>query len=255
MALVACKQCKAQISSDAAVCPQCGAKQNRTSPLIWVVVAVVVLWVGKIAIDSAGETRRASSPVSERAAAMLKEQQAAVREELRRKLAETCTAERPAKVAQYQALVAKRLFDAAWSTIKDCAEATGDTELRKLADTARIADLKNTANSANHMAGARMAALDALQREYPQEFDKKAEQLYSSVLKLKAAEIAAEKRRQGVSIGMSQQDVLASSWGRPDHVNRDTYSWGTLEQWVYPGGNYLYFKDGVLASVSTSGSR
>lgn len=60
--------------------------------------------------------------------------------------------------------------------------------------------------------------------------------------------IKAEKKRQGVRIGMSEQDVLDSSWGRPEKVNRTTTQRGVREQWVYHG-NYLYFEDGVLTTI------
>jgi hypothetical protein len=63
-----------------------------------------------------------------------------------------------------------------------------------------------------------------------------------------ARRIAAEKRRQGVSVGMSQDDVAASSWGRPKQINRTTTARGTEEQWVYDGG-YLYFENGRLTAV------
>ena len=63
-----------------------------------------------------------------------------------------------------------------------------------------------------------------------------------------ARAIKAEKKRQGVRIGMSEQDVLDSSWGRPSKVNRTTTRYGVREQWVY-GGGYLYFEDGVLTSI------
>ena len=68
-----------------------------------------------------------------------------------------------------------------------------------------------------------------------------------------AARIAADKarrKREGVTVGMTQQDVLASSWGRPQHVNKTTYSTHTREQWVY-NGEYLYFEDGILTAIQT----
>lgn len=58
----------------------------------------------------------------------------------------------------------------------------------------------------------------------------------------------ARKKREGVRIGMSQQDALDSSWGHPRKVNRTTTANRVREQWVYDGG-YLYFTDGVLTSV------
>lgn len=60
--------------------------------------------------------------------------------------------------------------------------------------------------------------------------------------------IRAAKKRNGVNLGMTDQDVLDSSWGKPRKINRTTNAYGVSEQWVYDGG-YLYFKDGVLTSV------
>ena len=56
-------------------------------------------------------------------------------------------------------------------------------------------------------------------------------------------------RTGGVSIGMNQNEVIASSWGKPRSVNRTTYSSGTHEQWVYGSGNYLYFTNGILTTI------
>jgi hypothetical protein len=50
---------------------------------------------------------------------------------------------------------------------------------------------------------------------------------------------------------MTQERVLQSSWGRPEHINRSDYSFGTKEQWVYGNGHYLYFENGVLTSIQT----
>jgi hypothetical protein len=58
----------------------------------------------------------------------------------------------------------------------------------------------------------------------------------------------AQWRKEGVSIGMTAERVLLSSWGKPDDINRTTTSRGIREQWVYDGG-YLYFQDGVLTSI------
>ena len=65
----------------------------------------------------------------------------------------------------------------------------------------------------------------------------------------KEAEEKARKKSQGVRIGMSKQDVLDSSWGEPDHINTTTTRYGVHEQWVYGGGNYLYFENGILTSI------
>ena len=63
-----------------------------------------------------------------------------------------------------------------------------------------------------------------------------------------ARALKAEKKKTGVAIGMSRQDALDSSWGRPRSINRSTFSFGVHEQWVYDGG-YLYFENGVLTSI------
>ncbi len=59
----------------------------------------------------------------------------------------------------------------------------------------------------------------------------------------------ARKKKEGVRIGMTQQDVLDSMWGRPERVNRTISARGVHEQWVYGSGGYLYFEDGILTTV------
>jgi len=61
--------------------------------------------------------------------------------------------------------------------------------------------------------------------------------------------VKAAKKKEGVTIGMSQRDALDSSWGKPEHINTTTTASGTSSQWVYGSGNYLYFTDGVLTSI------
>ena len=69
--------------------------------------------------------------------------------------------------------------------------------------------------------------------------------------KLCAAHI--KKKSEGVRLGMTEQDVLDSSWGKPDEINRTTYTFGVHEQWVYRGAyynnSYLYFEDGILTTI------
>lgn len=59
---------------------------------------------------------------------------------------------------------------------------------------------------------------------------------------------AAEKRKMGVAIGMTEAEVLASSWGKPRKVNRTIRADLVREQWVYDGG-YLYFYNGILRTI------
>lgn len=51
-------------------------------------------------------------------------------------------------------------------------------------------------------------------------------------------------------VGMTSSEVRKTKWGSPDKINKDTYSWGTTEQWVYDDYGYVYFKNGIVTSVS-----
>jgi hypothetical protein len=93
----------------------------------------------------------------------------------------------------------------------------------------------------------RLVSLEKLRNEHPEAYKSRAA-LHTRLQKAEAAALAAAKRREGVSLGMSKEDVLASSWGKPRKINTSHYSWGTYEQWVYDGG-YLYFQNGVLTSA------
>jgi len=57
------------------------------------------------------------------------------------------------------------------------------------------------------------------------------------------------KEPEEPKIGMTKSEVESSTWGRPKKINKDTYYWGTREQWVYDNG-YIYFEDGIVTSIS-----
>jgi uncharacterized protein len=61
--------------------------------------------------------------------------------------------------------------------------------------------------------------------------------------------ILALKREDGVTIGMTTEQVLASKWGKPREINRTQTADGVSEQWMYGGRNYLYFRNGVLETI------
>jgi hypothetical protein len=48
-------------------------------------------------------------------------------------------------------------------------------------------------------------------------------------------------------IGMNKE-MATISLGSPKDINRTVGKWGVNEQWVYNGGLYLYFENGVLTS-------
>lgn len=70
----------------------------------------------------------------------------------------------------------------------------------------------------------------------------------SRVADAEAKALKIQKKKEGVRLGMSQQDVLDSNWGRPERVNTTTTKYGVHQQWVY-NRSYLYFEDGVLTSI------
>lgn len=51
-------------------------------------------------------------------------------------------------------------------------------------------------------------------------------------------------------IGMTSEEVLNSTWGEPEDINKDTYSWGVKEQWCYPDNKYIYLEDDIVTSIS-----
>lgn len=57
-------------------------------------------------------------------------------------------------------------------------------------------------------------------------------------------------KKPNVRIGMSTGQVLHNSnWGKPDDINTTINTYGKFEQWIYGGGNYLYFTNGKLTSI------
>lgn len=50
-------------------------------------------------------------------------------------------------------------------------------------------------------------------------------------------------------MGMTKVEVENSTWGKPDHINKTTYTWGVEEQWCYDNAKYIYFKDGVVDCI------
>ena len=74
----------------------------------------------------------------------------------------------------------------------------------------------------------------------------------SEVGRLDKAEQAKQSRHLkslGVHLGMSQEDVVASSWGRPRSVSRTSTGYGVTETWHYGYPNYLFFDNGRLTQV------
>ena len=50
-------------------------------------------------------------------------------------------------------------------------------------------------------------------------------------------------------IGMTEAQVLASSWGKPSSVNTTITAYANSEQWVYGYGMYVYFRNGKVSAI------
>ena len=170
---------------------------------------------------------------------------------------ERCKAQRDQQLATYHDNMKNGLPWQAATSIRACSAVLKDPALQALVVTAELEDAVNTARSKTQPSLHRLQAIERVVTMAPEraaEFAKLKAQLEQSMARDEERErkaVAARKRSEGVHIGMSQEDVLASSWGRPQGVNKTIYSFGVREQWVYGGSNYLYFDDGVLKSIQT----
>lgn len=164
--------------------------------------------------------------------------------------------DRATLLAKYQELSAAKEHWKAAAVLRPCL-GTADAEFSALVKQSDVLDAKATANNKSAPTIDRELAIARLEQIAPEEaagLAKLKAQLESKAkaeAKAIAKARAAEKKKQGVRIGMSQEDVIASSWGRPESINKSIYSFGVHEQWVYGGRNYLYFKNGVLDSIQT----
>jgi hypothetical protein len=146
-----------------------------------------------------------------------------------------------------------------------CSDARKEPELLKIAQKVDYEEKVERLSDTGLTTSERIALLHELEVIEPdnQKFKKERESLMLQESKLAAdakrraekerlaaeRQLAKEKRSQGVSIGMTKEEALASSWGRPKSKNVHASSYGVTEQWVYGGQNYLYFRDGVLTDV------
>lgn len=59
----------------------------------------------------------------------------------------------------------------------------------------------------------------------------------------------SDKILQGkIWIGMTKEMAI-DSWGKPDHINKDTNAYGIKEQWIYENQNtYMYFENNICTA-------
>ena len=137
-------------------------------------------------------------------------------------------------------------------TLRRCADALQAADLKQMVNEAEIKSHLTDLSDPTKSAAGRSLAFERLSADYPDVGAKNKEfatrQIAAAERKEKEAE-RKQKRSQGVNIGMSKEDVLASSWGRPGKVNTTINVYGAHEQWVYGSRNYIYFENGVVTSI------
>jgi hypothetical protein len=171
---------------------------------------------------------------------------------------EECKSARDAQIAKYNDLLKQGQAWEAAVEIRHCAHTLGDADMNKLVADAEVQSHLTTIRNATATQADKLQAMKMLLRDYPTEgapyqpkiavLEAQIAKHEAQVAKQQAVAEAARRRKQGVNIGMTEDEVRQSSWGRPQSVNRTVMSNGTHEQWVYSGG-YLYFEDGVLTSI------
>jgi hypothetical protein len=169
-----------------------------------------------------------------------------------------CTTTIADKRARYTKLLDEHKFWDAQLVLGDCPHLLNDAALVAMQRGAVRLSYLDTVGKASSTDDQRLNAIGMLRSNFPddvasleplrQRLQAKVDARDAATVKKAAADEKARKRKQGVSLGMTAEDALASSWGRPRNINRSTYSFGVHEQWVYDGG-YLYFQNGILTSI------
>ena len=170
----------------------------------------------------------------------------AVTAQMKLKKREACSL--ASKSDQYETLSKAGRFREAADAIRPCAVAVDDKDVTAMLKRAETEGSVKAVNDNRLNAQARLDALDYLAQNAPDRavpFAAKRKSIEAMV----ARDGKARRKLQGASVGMSVDEVLASSWGRPDSVNKTTTANRTSEQWVYGGGNYLYFDQGRLTAI------
>lgn len=154
--------------------------------------------------------------------------------------------------AAYDSLMQEKKYWNAALQLRQCAEILASPELSLLVKDAEVKSHLSKINDPKISLRDKAREIEMLARDYPDvgaQYLKDVPKLIATADRQEAAAMKRSKRSQGVSIGMSKEDVIASSWGRPQRINKTTNAYGTSEQWVYGNGGYLYFDNDSLVSI------
>lgn len=170
-----------------------------------------------------------------------------------------CIAARSPMLAEHRALSDAGKHTEAARVFGDCGQVLQDSQLVALVTQSATAALVAMVTDTSDTAAGRLAALAELRKVdagAAASFEQLAARLTTTAAR--DAEVAAKKaererlakaKKEGVRLGMTKQQVLESSWGRPERINRTTNALGSREQWVYGGVNFLYFEGDRLTAI------
>lgn len=77
----------------------------------------------------------------------------------------------------------------------------------------------------------------------------KGSQTNNTVLEDETDDYLEDYNKEKPQIGMTADEVLQSTWGKPEDINKSTYAWGVEEQWCYSNYRYIFFEDGFVTSI------
>ena len=163
-----------------------------------------------------------------------------------------CESTIEAKKQTYAVLMKQRKFWEAAIIVRICADALGTPDLAKLVREAEVASHMDSINDPKRTLRDKAQAMQMLAKYYPDigtKYEAQATKLLAEADRKDQEQEKKRKRALGVSVGMTKEDALASSWGKPGSINTTTNVRGSREQWVYGSRSYLYFENGVLVAI------
>lgn len=223
--------------------------------LVLTIGILVVAFVHGYMTQKSGNPRPSSvAPSAEQSAPIAIDQTAHEKAE--------CTASVESMKAEYGKLMSKKKYwDAGHQTnlIEQCAKTLQDKSLEAWADDASVQSYVQAIKDPKTPIIEKMNLIELFKQFHPDkaqpyvsmlsDLNRKQDAIEQREQIIEQRKMAAQKKREGVRIGMTPEDVRASSWGKPEHINRTTATYGTHEQWVYGSGSCLYFEDGILTTI------
>lgn len=225
----------------------------KTSGVTWVVGAIFAFLVLKACVLAPAERASAEDEAAKR---LTSEKAQAVEVHV-----QYCRRRRGEMTASYERLLAAAKPWEAARAFEDCHIALDSKDLKDLVSAAELQYLMKTAGDPKGAPKERVSSIEAMQRDHPEDarrFEKNLPALKAKLAATLAAEQrasmqanAAARKKTGVSIGMTADEIRGSSWGRPEKINKTILPGHVNEQWVYPGDQYLYLEDGILTAIQT----